>query len=87
MTVRSDPSSRFNDTVAALPCAAFGRGRLSRFQFTGDGAGRHALGDAFLGELGFLSNFRTGAAAPGFKLLSLGGININRISICFICIT
>jgi hypothetical protein len=51
-----------------VPCAALGRGCLSRFQFTGDGAGRLALGDAFLSEFGFTSNYRTGAAAPGLIL-------------------
>jgi len=52
-----------------VPRAVLGSRHLSRFQFAGDGAGRHALGDTFLSELGFLSNYLTGAAAPGLKLL------------------
>jgi hypothetical protein len=70
MTAQSAASIRFmiRNTVAACTHRLWGR-LLSRFQFAGDGAGRHALGDTFLSELDFLNNYRTGAAAPGLKLL------------------
>ena len=57
MTAQSAPSSRFmiRNTVAACHATAFGGRLLSRFQFAGHGAGRHALGDTFLSEFGFTS--------------------------------